>query len=50
MFSGELNAVMPQTTPRGTRIVKAIAVRLPGADSIGTTSPLRRLDSLRRRR
>jgi hypothetical protein len=24
MFSGELNEVMPQTTPRGTLMVKAI--------------------------
>ena len=30
-FSGELNDVMPHTTPRGTRIVKAMRCALPGA-------------------
>src|SRR5260221_638447 len=30
MLSGELNAVIPQTTPRGTRIVKAIRCACPG--------------------
>ena len=45
MFNGELNAVMPQTTPRGTRIVNAMPMRLPGRASIGTISPTRRLPS-----
>ena len=45
MFSGELNEVMPQTTPRGTRIVNAMRCAWPGAASIGTTSPTRRLPS-----
>jgi hypothetical protein len=30
MFNGELNEVMPQTTPRGTRIVNAIRLRVAG--------------------
>ena len=43
MFSGELNEVMPQTTPRGTRIVNAMRCACPGAASIGTISPASRL-------
>ena len=45
MFKGELNAVIPHTTPRGTRIVKAIRCAWPGAPSIGTISPASRLPS-----
>ena len=44
-LSGALNDVMPHTTPRGTRIVNAMRCALPGAASIGTTSPTRRLPS-----
>src|SRR6478609_6308255 len=35
MLSGELNDVIPQTTPRGTRMVYAIRCACPGADSMG---------------
>ena len=45
MFSGELNDVIPQTTPRGTRMVNASRCALPGALSIGTISPVSRLAS-----
>ena len=45
MLSGELNDVMPQTTPRGTRIVNAIRCAWPGAASIGTISPVSRFAS-----
>src|SRR5206468_12811390 len=45
MFNGELNDVMPQTTPRGTRMENAMRWALPGAASIGTTSPVSRFDS-----
>ena len=45
MLSGELNEVMPQTTPRGTRIVNAMRCAWPGAASIGTISPTSRFAS-----
>ena len=45
MFNGELNEVMPHTTPRGTRMVKARRWALPGAFSIGTISPDSRFPS-----
>ena len=45
MFSGELNDVMPHTTPRGTRIVNAMRCACPGAASIGTISPVSRFAS-----
>ena len=45
MFSGELNDVIPQTTPRGTRMVNARRCAFPGAFSIGTISPVSRLAS-----
>jgi hypothetical protein len=45
IFNGALNEVIPQTTPRGTRIVNAIRCACPGAASIGTISPVSRFAS-----
>ena len=45
VLSGELNGVMAQTTPTGTRIVKPMRLVTPGAPSSGTISPRIRLAS-----